>query len=91
MWPWTSIFYDYHLDLVLKDSLYHLYGDISVNLIEQAVNAIGSERFKVEINLKYMWSLRLGRIGEEMINRLKKYELLGPLTVESYLVCTSSL
>ena len=55
------------------------------------MNAIRSERSRVEINLKYIWNLRLDRIGEEMINRLEKYELLGSLTVESYLVYASSL
>ena len=54
LWPWVSIFYDHCLDLVLRDNLYQLYSDASVNLIEQAVNAIGSERSKVEIKFKYM-------------------------------------
>ena len=91
LWLWASILYDYHLDLVLRDSLYHLYGDASVNLIEQAVNVIGSERSRVEINLKYISSLRLGRTGEEMINKLETYGFLGSLTFESYLVYASSL
>ena len=78
---WVSILCDHHLDLVLRDSLYHLHGDASVNLIEQAVNAIGSERSRVEINLKYMWILRLDCIGKEMINKLEKYEFLDSLTI----------
>ena len=55
------------------------------------MNAIGFERFRDEINLKYMWYLRLGHVGKEMINRLKKYRLLGSLTTESYLVYVLSL
>ena len=55
------------------------------------MNAIRSERSKVEINFKYMWNLRLDRIEEEMINKLKKHGLLGSLTVELYLVCVLSL
>ena len=62
-----------------------------MNLIEQAMNATGSERSRVEINLKYMCFLRLGHIKEEMINRLEKYGLLGSLIAKSYLVCASSL
>ena len=34
LWPWISVFCDYYLDLVLRDSLYHLHNDASVNLIE---------------------------------------------------------
>ena len=48
----VSIFCDHRLNLVLRDSLYHLYGDASMNLIEQAVNVIGSERSKIEIKFK---------------------------------------
>ena len=55
------------------------------------MTVIGSKRFRVEINLMYMWNLGLGRIGEEMINRLEKHKLLGSLTAESNLVCVSSL
>ena len=91
LWPWISILCDHHLDLVLRDNLYHLHGDVSVNLIKQAVNTIGSERSRVEINLKYMWNLKLSHIGEKMINKLEKYRLLGLLTIESYLFCASSL
>ena len=91
LWPWVSILCIYHLDLVLRDCLYHLHGDASVNLIEQVVNVIRFERSRVEIKLKYIWNLRLGRIGEEMINRLEKYGLMGLLTVELYLICVSSL
>ena len=91
LWPWAPNLYDYHLDLVFKNSFYHLYGDVSMNLFEQAVIVNGSERSRFEINLKYMWHLRLDHVGKEMINRLEKCELLGLLTVESYLVCVSSL
>ena len=72
---WVSILHDHHLNLVLRDGLYHLHHDVYVNLIEQVVNAIGSERSKIEINLEYMWTLRLSHIGEEMINKFEKYGL----------------
>ena len=75
LWSWVSILCDYHLDLVLRDSLYLLHGDVFINIIEQAVNAIGLERSKVEIKFKYIWNLRLSHIGEEMINKLEKYGL----------------
>ena len=55
--PWAPNLCNYRLDLVFRDSLYHLHGDASMNLFEQIVNAIGSERSKFEINLKYMWDL----------------------------------
>ena len=91
LWPWITVLCDYRLDLVLRDSLYHLHSDAFVNLIEQAVNAIGSSRSRVEINLEHMWDLRLSHIVEEMINKQKNYGLLDSLIVESYLVCASSL
>ena len=72
---WVSILCDHYLNLVLRDGLYHLYGDAYVNLLEQVVNTIRSERSRIEISLKYMWTLRLSHIGEEMINKLKKYEI----------------
>ena len=52
LWPWVSILYDHRLDLVLRDNLYCLYVDAYVNLIEQSVNAIRSERSKIEIKFK---------------------------------------
>ena len=52
LWPWVPILYDYYLNLVLRDSLYHLHGDAYVNLIEQAVIAIGFERSRIEIKFK---------------------------------------
>ena len=48
----VSIFCGYRLDLVLRDSLYYLHVDASVNLIEQVVNAIGSERYRIKMNFK---------------------------------------
>ena len=69
------------------DSLYHIHMDVSVNISEQTVNTIGSNRSKNEINLKYLWHLRLGHIEEDRINKLEKHELLGSLTFESYLIC----
>ena len=75
LWPWVSILCDHRLNLFLRDSLYYLHGDSSVNLIEQAVNAIEFERSRVEIIFEYMWDIRLSHIGEKMINKLKKYEL----------------
>ena len=62
---WVSILCDHHLDLVLRDILYHLHVDAYVNLIEQSVNAIRSERSKIEINLKYMWNLWLSHIEKK--------------------------
>ena len=52
--------------------LYHLHvdADESINLSKQIVTAVGSERSRYEINLKYIWHLRLGHIGDERINRL---------------------
>ena len=91
LWSRALNLRDYHLDLVLRYSLYHLHGDTSVNLFEQTMSTIGSERFRVEINLKYLWYFRLAHIREKMIYRLEKYGLLGSLTVESYLVCKLSL
>ena len=44
------------------------------------VNTTGSKRFRDEINLKYMWCLRLGHVGEDRTNRLKKDRLLGQLS-----------
>ena len=52
-----------------------MHGDAYVNLIEQSMNAIGSKRSRIGISLKYMWILKLDRIGEEMINKLEKYGL----------------
>ena len=52
LWPWESILCDHCLDLVLKDGLYHLHSDAYVNLIEQVVNAVGSERSRIEIKFK---------------------------------------
>ena len=42
------------LDSVLRNSLYHLYGDASVNLFEQTMTTIGSKRSRNQINLKYI-------------------------------------
>ena len=50
--PWIFVLCDYHLDLVLRDSLYHLHGDAYVNLLEQSMNVIRSERFRIKMNLK---------------------------------------
>ena len=54
----------------LINSFYHLHVDVneSVNLSEQTMSAIRSKRSSDEINLKYMWHLRLDHIGEERIN-----------------------
>ena len=73
------------------DSLYHLHMDVSANISEQVETAVGSKRPRDEMNLKYMWHLRLGHIGEERINKLDKDGLLGSLTSESYPVCESCL
>ena len=49
---WVSVLCDYRLDLILRDSFYHLHVDTYVNLIEQSVNTIKSERSKIEIKFK---------------------------------------
>ena len=68
------------------DNLYHLHIDASVNVSKKIVNAIRSKRSRDEINLKYMWHLKLGHIREDRINRLKKDDLLGSLNNISYLI-----
>ena len=55
------------------------------------MNAIGSKRSRDRISQKYLWHLRLGHIGEDKLNKLKKDGLLGPLTSKSYPVCESRL
>ena len=55
------------------------------------MTAIGSERSNDEINLKYMWNLRLSHIGEERINKLEINVPLGLMTIKSYSVCESYL
>ena len=50
------------------------------------MNTVGSERFIDEINSKYIWYLRFDHIEEDRINKLKKYELLGSSTLESFLI-----
>ena len=62
-----------------------------MNITEQEVNAIGSKRSRDEMNLKYMWHLRLDHIREEKISRLKKDGHLGPLVAESYSIYESYL
>ena len=62
----------------LINNLYHLYINVdeSVNLSKQTVSAVESKRSKDEINLKYMWHLRLDHIREKKINRLVEDGLL---------------
>ena len=76
---------------LLIGSLYHLYVDVSVNVFEQVVNVIGSKRSRDNVNLKYMWHLKIGHIGDERINRLEKDGLLGIWTTESYQIYESYL
>ena len=73
------------------NNLYQLHVDVSVNLSEQIVSAIRSERFRNEINPKYTWLFRLNHIEKERINRLKKDGPLGSMTTQSYSVCESYL
>ena len=75
----------------LNDGIYHLHIDASVNINEQIVNTIGSKRFRDRISQKYLWHLRLGHIGDDRLNKLKKDDLLGSLIFESYPVCESCL
>ena len=74
----------------LINSLYYLHADAneSINLSE---HAIGSKRSRDKVNLKYIWNLRLGHIGEEMINRLVKDGLLDSFSDESFSVGESCL
>ena len=65
--------------------------DVSVNYIKHDVNAIGIKQPRDKINQRYLWHLRLGHIGEDMINILKKIKLLNSLTFKSYPVCESCL
>ena len=51
------------------------------------MSAVGQKRFRDEINQKYLWHHRLGHIGEDRINKLKKNEILGSPNPESYLAC----
>ena len=55
------------------------------------MSAIGSKKSKDEVNLKYMWHLRLDHIREARINRLVKDDLLDSFLDESILVCESCL
>ena len=49
---WVSILCDHRLDLIFRDSIYHLHVDAYVNLIKQSVNVIRSKRSKIEIKFK---------------------------------------
>ena len=53
------------------------------------MSVIGSKRFNHEINQKYMWYLRFDHIGDNKINKLKKYDLFSSLILESYSVYES--
>ena len=43
------------------------------------------------MNLKFLWHLRLGHIGEDRINRLEKDGILDSINSESYPTCESCL
>ena len=77
----------------LINSLYHLHAnaDESINISKQTMSAIGSKRSRDRVNLKYIWHLRLGHIGEERINRLVKDGLLDSFLDKSFPVCESCL
>ena len=77
--------------IFLIDSFYHLHVDANVNLNEQVMNTVGQKRSRDEFNHKYLWHHRLGHIGEDRINRLKKDEILGSFDSESYPACESCL
>ena len=51
---------------------------------EQIVSAVKFWRSKNEINPKYIWHLRFDHIEEDRINKLKRYELPGSSTLESF-------
>ena len=55
------------------------------------MSTVGQKRSKDKINQKYLWHHRLGHIGEDRINKLKKNEILGSLHPESYPACESYL
>ena len=76
---------------LLVDSLYHLYADASVNINEQIVKVVGHKRSRDDLNHKYMWHLRLGHIGEDRLNKLKKNGILDSLSFELYSICESYL
>ena len=75
---------------LLINSLYHLHINVNVNLNEQIVSVVGQKRPKDNIN-QYLWHHRLGHVGEDRINRLKKNEIFGSLNPESYPACESCL
>ena len=75
--------------IFLINRLYHLYMDASIDVNEKIVNTIRPKRPKDRISQKYLWHLRLGHIGKDRLNKLKKDSLLGPLTSESYLIYES--
>ena len=55
------------------------------------MSAVGQKRSRDEIMQKYLWHRRLGHIGEDRINRLKKDGILSSLNPESYPICKSYL
>ena len=55
------------------------------------MSVVGQKRSRDEINQMYLWHHRLGHIGEDRINRLKKDGIFGSLNSESYLACKSCL
>ena len=69
----------------------HIDTDELVNLSEQTLSAIRSKSSRNEINLKYIWHLKLSHIVEERINKLMKDGLLDSFSDESFSVCESYL
>ena len=55
------------------------------------MSAVGQKKLRDEINLKYLWHLRLGHIGEDKINRLERDEILNLIKSESILANESYL
>ena len=53
------------------------------------MSAVGQKRFRDDFNQKYLWHHRLGHIGEDRINKLKKDGILDSLNPESYAACES--
>ena len=60
----------------LIDGLYHLHMNVSININEQTMFTVGSKRLRDRISQKYLWHLKLGHIGEDRLNKLKKDDLL---------------
>ena len=55
------------------------------------MSTVGQKRPRDKINQKYLWHHRLGQIGEDKINKLKKDGIFNSLNLKSYPACESYL